>query len=183
MNNNPRVRIPGQAVSSDKDVGEPVRGLLRNLRLLGAHEKDGDGFLSTFTGPPQSVALIEAGATAVSKWWAAGLGAVVIAIWANVIGWWNAQASIDVKVVVIAGAAFVTGTIVLAIGHLLASDVRGRAAAAVANINARARVAEAMLEAAKTETVQIVPRREKQTLFEVIAKNLERSDDEELIFR
>ncbi len=144
------VQIPRQAVSDGKDLQAPTRALLENLKLLGSQqdEDDANGFAAAFSGPPQSVALIESGATAAAKWWAGGLGASVVAIWTTVINWWGDQAD-NVKVVVIGGAAFVTAAAILAIGYLIASDVRGRAAAAVATINARSAVARTMIEAAE----------------------------------
>jgi hypothetical protein len=160
------VRIPGKAVSDGEDVRQPTKNLLEDLRLLGSDEdlKDAASFTSTFTGPPQSVALIEAGATAVAKWWAAGLGAAAVVVWGNVAGWWT-NLDADHKTVALAGAAFVTGLLVIAIGYLLASDVRGRAAAAAATIDARAQLADAMIRAAKDAyeprsgevEVQIIP--------------------------
>lgn len=76
------VQIPGKAVSDEKDVRRPVRILLEDLNLLGteAETKEAEGFKAAFAGPPQSVAVIEAGATAAAKWWAAGLGAAAIAL-------------------------------------------------------------------------------------------------------
>jgi hypothetical protein len=74
------VRIPRKAVSDDTDIREPARNLLEGLNLLGTREEteQAKGFTAAFTGPPQSVALIEAGATAAAKWWSAGLAALLI---------------------------------------------------------------------------------------------------------
>jgi hypothetical protein len=146
-----QVQIPSQAVSLDgADLCPPVRGLLEGLDLLGKSTESGqaEGFVSAFTGPPQSVALIEAGATAATKWWAAGLGATVVGIWGSVAAWYGDQPE-RVQVVVLGGAALVTAALVLAIGHLIASDVRGRAVASVSVIQARAKVATSMVEAAR----------------------------------
>jgi hypothetical protein len=65
-----------------------------------------------------------------------------------VAGWWPDQGT-SVKVVVLGGAAVVTAALIGAIGYLIASDVRGRAAAAVSLIEARATVATNMLDAAR----------------------------------
>lgn len=145
------VAIPGKAVSSGADIAGPVRALLQELDLLGTKEQteSADGFAAVFTGPPQSVALIEAGATAATKWWATGLGASVIAVWGSVSNWWPEQGA-SVKVAVLAGAAVVTVVIVFSIAYLIASDVRGRAAAAVATIEARAKVATTMVQSARS---------------------------------
>lgn len=145
------VQIPGKAVSSGgTDIGPPTGELLRALNLLGtpADTAGATGFKSAFTGPPQSVALIEAGATAATKWWATGLGTVVIAAWGSVAQWWPDQGT-SIKVAVLAGAALVTAVLVAAIAYLIGSDVRGRAIATVSIIEARASVARAMIKAAQ----------------------------------
>jgi hypothetical protein len=144
------VQIPSQAVSAEADLCPPVRGLLEGVDLLGTKKeaKKASSFASTFRGPPQSVALIEAGATAASKWWATGLGAALIPLWGAVAGWWGGQAE-KVQVVVLGGAFVVTAALVLAIGYLIASDVRGRAAASVAVIQARSNVATSIVDAAR----------------------------------
>lgn len=145
----PKAQIPGKAVGTGENLTEPTQALLRGLNLLGTREemKEAGEFASVFTGPPQSVALIEAGVTAGAKWWAAGLGGAVVASWGVVQHWWPDQQP-DLRITVVASAAFVTAALIVAIGHLLASDVRGRAAAAVATIDARARVADIMIRAA-----------------------------------
>lgn len=101
-----------------------------------------------FKGPPQSVALIEAGATAASKWWATGIGVSVLGAWAKLLTWWGSQ-QLGVKEVALAGSFFLTAAAVAAIGFLFASDVRGRAAAQVATIEARQGIATAMVAAAE----------------------------------
>jgi hypothetical protein len=144
------VQIPSNAVSQGTDLQEPVVSLLHALSLLGSpKEMDaarGPG--AVVGGPPQSVALIEAGATAGSKWWAAGFGTSAVAAWASVAKWVGGQPE-GIKAVALGGAFFVTAAAVVAIGHLFAADVRGRAAAAVATIGARERLAAAMLNVAE----------------------------------
>jgi hypothetical protein len=146
----PEVQIPRKAVSDGTDLGEEARDLLQGLNLLPSRKDlaNSDGFRTAFSGPPDSVALIEAGATAATKWWSAGLGATVVVAWANVAGWWKSLPD-DQQLVAIAGAAVATGFVAIAIGHLFASDVRGRAEASVATIAARAQVAMRMIEAAQ----------------------------------
>lgn len=166
MTNAPDVQIPSRAVSDKEDLRQPVRALLEDLNLLGTTREDqeADGFDAVFAGPPQSVALIEAGATAASKWWAAGLGATAVATWGSVAAWWGDQET-AIQVAVVGGAAIVTAALAIAIGHLIASDVRGRAAAAVSLIEARANLATTMIKAAETvykpapaeSAVEIVP--------------------------
>lgn len=146
------VQIPSRAVSDLDDVLRPTTELLRGLNLLGTEDelKEADGPITAFGGPPQSVALIEAGATALSKWWAAGLGVSVTAVWAAVVKWFDDLQAASEQVV-LGGAAFVTAATVLAIGYILGSDVRGRSAAAVATIEARAKLGDTL-----TRTAQLV---------------------------
>jgi hypothetical protein len=144
------VQIPSKAVSDEKDVSKPLRDLLVDLYLLGSkadYEKAG-AFESVLKGPPQSVALIEQGATTATKYWAAGLGVVVVAAWAKVAQWWPHEHE-NIRIAVVASAGVLTSAVALAISYLFASDVRGRASAAVATVEARARVAVEMIEAAK----------------------------------
>jgi hypothetical protein len=97
--------------------------------------------------------LIEAGATAANKWWSAGLGAVVIAAWSSVIGWWGGQEA-PVKQMALLATAIATAAAILPIGYLLGSDVRARGAAAVATIQARAQLAAAMVRASQAAFTQ-----------------------------
>jgi hypothetical protein len=145
------VQIPANAVADDAaDVAKPVRALLEDLSLLGTKEDlaKAEGGWSILLGPPQSVSVIEAGLTAGAKYWSAGLAAGVAATWASVFKWWGEQDS-GIQATMIGGAFVVMATAVLAIGYLLAADVRGRAAASVATLGARATVAETMIEAAR----------------------------------
>jgi hypothetical protein len=124
-----------------------AQGVLQGLNLLGSTSDDNaaEGFMSAFSGPPQSVALIEAGATAMSKWWAAGLGTAVIGVWGAVRVFWGSQTD-DSQRVLLWCAAIATAAAVLAIAAILAWDIRGRALAAAATIEARARVAEVIMQ-------------------------------------
>jgi hypothetical protein len=161
-----QVQIPGKAVSDANSVAPPVRSLLEDLHLLGSKTDAtaAASFGAAFGGPPQSVALIEAGATAAAKWWATGIGVTATATWVSLVGWWGGQES-SIKLTALAGVAFVVAAAILSIGYLIASDVRGRAAAAVATIEARARIGTTMIEAAEAvyeppsapSAVQLVP--------------------------
>ena len=145
------VQIPAKAISATgKDILDPTAALLRGMNLLGttADNKKADSFRATISGPPASVALIEAGATAASKWWATGLAAGVAVAWGRVAVWWNGQ-NPDTQRAVLLAAGIVTAAAVLGIAYLLGSDVRGRSIAAVATIEARARIAEAMVRTAQ----------------------------------
>lgn len=145
------VQIPAKAVSATgQDILVPTAALLRGMNLLGTKEdnEEADSFGATFKGPPASVALIEAGATAASKWWATGLAAGVAVAWGRVAVWWNGQDP-DAQRAVLLAAGIVTAAAVLGIAYLLGSDVRGRSIAAVATIEARAQIAEAMIRTAQ----------------------------------
>jgi hypothetical protein len=144
-----KVRVPSEAVSGD-DISSPTTELLRRLSLLPttAELQEAGRPRSAFSGPPDSVALIEAGATAANKWWAAGLGGAVAVTWAAVVPWWKG-AGAGTQHVVLWVAAIVTAAALLSIAHLLGSDVRGRAAVATETVRARASVAEAFVRAAQ----------------------------------
>ena len=141
-----KVQLPAAATD---DLLAPTRDLLEGLNLLPskADLKTAEGFASAFKGPPESVSLIEAGATAANKWWAAGLGGGVIAAWTAVRGWWDGTIPATQHVALWV-AAVVTTAAVLGIAYLLGSDVRGRAAVATETVRARAAVAEAFVRAA-----------------------------------
>jgi hypothetical protein len=158
MNDNSDVQIPSKAVGDKTDVSAPITALLRNLYLLGTDREQADakGLDAAVAGPPQSVALIEAGATTATKYWAGGLSAAVAAGWATIGAWWGTQET-GVQASVVGGAALATGAIALAIGYLFGSDVRGRAAAAVATIEARSRVAVEMIQAAREAHEKTTP--------------------------
>jgi hypothetical protein len=144
------VKVPDSAVGGDT-IGQPTVDLLRELNLLpakGALEKSG-GLRAAFEGPPESVALIEAGATAAAKWWATGLGAAVISTWSAVTAWWGGQDA-GTQRVVLGAAGLITAAAVLGIAYLLASDIEGRAAATTETIRARAVVADAFVRAAES---------------------------------
>lgn len=144
------VKIPSKAVADENDILEPLTRLLKGINLQGnpkETEKAG-AFASTFTGPPQSVALIEAGATAANKWWSAGLGAIAATAWTSVHVWWGHLDPAGQRTALVA-AAIVTAAAVLGIAYLLGSDVRGRGAAAVATIQARTQLAATMIQAAQ----------------------------------
>jgi hypothetical protein len=139
----PPVAIPSKAVSpTQEDMLGPLQTLLHGVYLLGTRDEAAKA--TTFGKVPPSVALIESSATALSKAWAAGLGASVLALWAGIGGWWLRQTG-NVQVTVLWEAGIASAAAILAIGYILGSDLRGRSAAAVATIGARARVAEAML--------------------------------------
>ncbi|RZU50343.1 hypothetical protein EV385_2112 [Krasilnikovia cinnamomea] len=143
------VSVPSRAISGD-DISPPAQQLLRDLNLL---PEEGDlahagGFVAAFKGPPDSVALIEAGATAATKWWSVGLGVMVTGAWAAVRTWWSAEDPAN-QHILLWGAAIVTAAAVLGVAHLFASDLRGRAAVATETVRARAAVAETFVRMAE----------------------------------
>ncbi|MGI8529152.1 MAG: hypothetical protein ACR2KO_06720 [Geodermatophilaceae bacterium] len=92
------------------------------------------------------MAVLEAGGTALSKWWAASGAATVAAAWISVTRFYDKADT--PKGTVLFVAAIVSAAAILAIGYIVASDVRGRAAASVATINARRDIADAVISAA-----------------------------------
>lgn len=153
---NQDVQIPSNAVSEDEDVRVPVRNLLEDLQLLGGEDDDSKGLDALLRGPPDSIALIEAGATAATKWWAAGLGAALVGLWGSIAAWWPTQED-PVQVAVVGGAAVVSAALVISIGYLIASDVRGRSSVATATVHARAHLATTMIQAAQNVWRQAPP--------------------------
>jgi len=150
MNNSPSGVLFPATVQDPKgdDLSQPVTQLLRDLSMLGTPTEieSANGVKAAFTGPPQSVAIIEAGATALGKWWTAALasGASLTAIIAAIQGIWGGEHD-PVRVAFVAGAAVVVAALAIAIGIIVSSDVRGRAAGAAAQIQARANIATTFL--------------------------------------
>lgn len=158
------VRLPGNAIDPQgADIVAPAVGVLQELHLLPTADdlKDAGKASAAFRGPPQSVAVIEANATALSKWWAAGLGAAVASGWASVANFWNdiggdsgpVQTAISQRMFMLA-VAIASAAAILAIGYILGSDVRGRAAGAAATIAARSNVAQTVLQVAKGRVIE-----------------------------
>jgi hypothetical protein len=120
--------------------------MLHRLYLVGTKDEQNqaDGATAIFTGPPQSVALIEAGAGAATKITGLLVGASVPAVWLAVARFWGQQPD-DTRRVLRWCAAIVTSAALVGLSHLVSSDLRARGRAAAATIEARARVAEATL--------------------------------------
>src|SRR2546423_11419321 len=94
--NPPIVRFPGSAQDpSGQDLSMPVVKMLEGLSILGTPDemKNASGVTAAFGGPPQSVAIIESGATALGKWWtvALGAGATVTGIVAGAQAIWGGE--------------------------------------------------------------------------------------------
>lgn len=158
-------KFPAKSVAADgADLGLPTANLLRSLGMLPT-EGEVAGPSAAIRGTPDSVVVIEAGATTLSKFWASGGGAVILAGWAAVRIWWS-HVDTGVQGTVIWAAAIGTAAIAVGIAYIVGSDVRGRAAATVATLEARGRVAQAMIresarlympEPAAATTAQLVP--------------------------
>lgn len=128
-----------------------IQKVLSSLCLLPTAEdltksKEQNAFSAALGGPPQSLALIEAGATALSKWWAAGAGVSIIGVWGGVARFYRGQPE-ETQRVLLWGAVIATGLLVLAITHLLTTDLRGRVAVQTATIKARTELSQAMIDA------------------------------------
>jgi hypothetical protein len=145
------VQIPGLAVGAAKDnIDEPAVELLQKLSLLPtapSELKKAGEFSAAFTGPPDSVTVIEAGATAAAKWWSVTIAGGAVVSGASIRGYWDGLGAANQPNALLAlGLIFAAAG--LGIAYLLGSDVRGRAAASVATIEARSSVAVSMLEEA-----------------------------------
>jgi hypothetical protein len=142
------VQFPEQAVNKDgNDILAPLEGLQRDLGILPSDEDLAkSGASATFTGPPDSVAIIEAGATALSKWWSvviAGLGGAA-AITSAATKFWSGQTG-GVRIALVIGTAGLLIAALIAISVMVAADVRGRAHGMAALYAARASVADQFL--------------------------------------
>jgi hypothetical protein len=140
--------VPAKAVDVDgADLGKPTVEYLRALGLLPLKGETADGWRAVLGGTPDSVSVIEAGATSLSKWWAAGLGTALAAGWGSARVWFPSQES-GIQETVIWAAAVASAAVAVGIAYIVGSDVRGRSAASVAMLNARSAVAGAMLREA-----------------------------------
>jgi hypothetical protein len=143
------VQFPGDPADPlGKDVASPVAGLLNQLNLLGTRPdylKD-DGLQGVFTTPAPSVAVIEQGATAITKLWSALLAAGITAtgIVAVVQGIWG-NGHDSVRIAIIGGSALVLAALSIAIALIVSNDVRSRADGAVSTIQARTAVASTFM--------------------------------------
>jgi hypothetical protein len=145
------VRIPGDAVDvGGTDLRAPAQELLRGLNLLPDEGslKRAEGFSAALGGPPASVALIEAGATAFSKWWAAGAGASVLTVWGSVAKFYQNQDDASTQRVLLWAASITSAALILAIAYVINADLRGRAAVQVATVTARAALTRGLVERA-----------------------------------
>lgn len=83
-----KVALPGKAPDAESgDVLGPAVLVLKALNLLPSEEQG--GIRQAFGGPPESVSVLEAGATAASKWWSVAGAAALVPLWASVVGFWG----------------------------------------------------------------------------------------------
>lgn len=144
------VQIPGDPVAPDqKDLATAVTGLLMPLRLLsdGNDAKATEGALAAFGKTPASLAVLEAPATALAKWWTAGVAALggSAAVVAAVKGFWSAQPT-PVQIAVASGVAVIVAATIFAISLIVRADVQARSSSQAAEYAARAAVAVQFLQ-------------------------------------
>jgi hypothetical protein len=143
MADNP-IKWPSKAVGDGDDLGPPTADLLNRLRLLPDEgvktEKDSD--------TPESLQVIQAGSLATSRLWTKLVGAGTVGTAAaGVAAFWNDQTD-SVRIAVVLGAAIVLAAGAVGIAVILNADVRGRAAATVAQYQARSQVSTNFIESA-----------------------------------
>lgn len=151
-------QIPADAIrpAVEGDLVVPVGSLLRNVNLLGK-EAEEDGFASTLEGSSTPVAVIESTTTALAKWWATGGSAALVVVWVWAANYWPNQDPATKRTIILSVAIF-SAALVLAVGHLLSSDVRGRAVASAATFRARADIVDSVIRASLTDaTHRVIP--------------------------
>jgi hypothetical protein len=140
-------QVPTGAAGGD-DLLAPAQQLLRGLSVLPTPEDVAkNSAKAAFKGTPDSISIIEAGGTALSKGYA-GLIALLgggTAVAAIVTGFWSGEGT-GVRIALVSGAALFLATAAIAIAVIVAADVRGRAAGSVAQYDARRQVAVSLLE-------------------------------------
>jgi hypothetical protein len=139
------VQVPGKPVSPDgNDLLVPLDDLLQGINLLGADSDRTGGVVA----PSQGVAIIESGATAMSKWWSAAVAALggTSAIAAVATRFWSGTSG-GTRIAVVVAVAAVVAASLIALAIIVSSDVRGRATGATAVYYARATVAKEFAQA------------------------------------
>src|SRR5438309_6536230 len=123
-----KVRFPGNPQdAAAEDLSAPVTCFLHDTGLLGSSDElaKADGVSAAVFGPPQTVAIIQSGSTALAKWWSATLagGAVLTAGVAGLKGIWSGEHD-PVRIAILGGAAVVLAAIAVALGVIVSSDVK-----------------------------------------------------------
>ncbi len=149
----PQVEIPGKVVdASGEDLLVPLQRMLTGINVLGS-SSDATG--GAFQSPPQSVAIIESGATALTKWWSGAIAALggTTAIAAAATRFWNGQQG-GSRIALLATTGAVIAAVILALAWIVSSDVRGRASGACCIYEARSGVAQKFLDVALAASSQ-----------------------------
>ena len=129
---------PGAAVSTDSDLLSPGTRLLEAWQLLPT-----GGTVRPLKGTPDSIAIIKTGMSAAAKWWSAsGLAAAGIPA---LLAAFN-QVPEQLKDAIPWGLPIFSSAVALAIGLVIACDVRSRAAATIAQLEQRGRVVVTYLQ-------------------------------------
>lgn len=155
MNGGPKAQWPGKAFdASGEDLATGLRALLQDSRLLETTDDEAKG-VGLFSGTPQSMQIVTAGSTALTKWWTAATAALGGggAIFAAVSTFWKdfgtgTEAAIQRSALMVA-AALLASAVVLAISAMVRADVEGRANAQAAAYAARGVYAAAFMSTLK----------------------------------
>jgi hypothetical protein len=153
MNGGPtsKAQWPGKAFdASGEDLATGLRALLQDSRLLETAEDEAKG-VGLFSGTPQSMQIVTAGSTALTKVWTtvtAALGGGG-AIFAAVSTFWKdfgtgTEAAIQRSALMVS-AALLASAVVVAISAMVRADVQGRATAQAAAYAARGVYAAAFM--------------------------------------
>lgn len=141
-----KVQWPGGAYDSEADdLSAPITRLLRDLRLLETAADERERALLT---TPQSLQVITAGATALTKVWAGLVGALGGggAIFAAVKGLGAGSGDTPLqRAVFVASAALLVAVAALSVAIIIRGDVAARATASAAEYRARADVAVSLI--------------------------------------
>jgi hypothetical protein len=157
-----RVRWPGDTYDAEgSDLGDPLVSLLEQISLIEDPSKEVTAFKT-----PDSVQVIRAGATAMSKGWATfiaagGVGATIVA--ALQVEWNTAGDTVRVAFMI--GMAILLAAISLSIAIIVRADVTSRGRASAARIEARSRFAA---EFVGLTSQQQLERRRREELLNVI---------------
>ena len=141
------IQVPTGAAGGD-DLLQPMQGLMRGLSILPTTDDLGKNSAgAAIRGTPESVSIIEAGGTALSKGYAVVIAALggSAAVATGVTGFWSGEGT-GVRIALTAGTAVFLAASVIAIAVIVAADVGGRAAGAVAQYDARRQIAVSVLE-------------------------------------
>jgi hypothetical protein len=130
------------------DLTVPLKELLQGLSMLPLNAgKDEKNLAWAFTGTPQSVSVLEAGATALAKGWTVLLGLLGggTAVAAGVTRFWQGEEGAT-RVAMVVGASGILIATVIAIAWMVVNDVRCRATAGIELYEARKSIARRFME-------------------------------------